>query len=80
MKLMKQLLTIRKSFLLVCGLALALGLPSALACRQYINKHRMYVFLNVFVVRDMNGNVVRHNFEFYIRGQKQGCSDHLYWP
>lgn len=70
---------VRKGFLLKLGLGLLLLVPCSLMARWYLNHHRLYVYLNVFVVRDVNGQVIKHDFQFYIKGMKQRCDPGYIW-
>lgn len=58
----------------------ALLVLGAMGTRYYMSTHRTYLYLNVFLVRDMNGRIVRRRADFYTKGQKQKCSPGIYWP
>lgn len=71
---------VQTSTVCLCLALLIFGGIGALRCREYLQTHRTYVSLNLFLVRDVNGNLARNNFEFYVKGHKQRCSSGLYWP
>lgn len=72
-------LKIRNNFLNILLGLLLVGIPSALVCRHYINTHRILIYFNMFIVRDVNGDFLKHTFEFYIKSQKQSCDTKFYW-
>lgn len=57
-----------------------LGLLGAWASHRYLKTHRTFVVFKVFLVRDVNGVLVKKDIEFYVKGHKQQCTPGLYWP
>jgi hypothetical protein len=74
-----NLFSVRKSFLKKALLFFLLMLPFSLGTRHYMSTHRIIVYFNLFVVRDVDGNLLRHQFEFYIKTQEQHCEPGFYW-
>jgi hypothetical protein len=74
-----NLFSFRKSFLKKAAIFFLLMLPISLGTRRYLMTHRIIIYLNLFVVRDVDGNLIRHQFEFYIKKQEQHCEPGYYW-
>lgn len=67
-------------FLCVGISLLSLGLLGALASHKYLGTHKTFVVFRVFLVRDVNGALIKKDIQFYIRGRRQQCTPGLYWP
>lgn len=72
-------MVVSKQFWYIISLLLLIGLPTSFCFRSYINSHMTLLYLNVFLVRDVNGNILKKDFRFYIKGRKQSCNDKYIW-